>query len=88
MRPPTKVSSDFGEGVARKSYFKGYAKSASAKVNSVLGKRKLTTPPFQAGRAPSPVVDASSQAAGNYAKEPQPFRVSFGDTGNQVDDYE
>lgn len=91
MRPPLKVGGGDGEGTARKSYLQGYRKTASGKVNTLLGKRKLTTPPVKApagGGRPAMSDGGTDAAAGNYAKTPQPFRVSFGDTGDQADELE
>lgn len=65
----------------------GYRKSASNKVSTILGKRKLSTPDFKPGKSSGgPVTDASSAGAGNYAKTPQPMRVSYGDTGDPADE--
>lgn len=65
----------------------GFHKSASNKVNTILGKRKLSTPAFKPGKSSgAPVTDASAPDAGTYAKTPPTMRVSYGDTGDPADE--
>lgn len=86
MRIPTKVPNTSGAGVSRKSYMAGYHKSANAKVDSILGKRKLSTPAVKPLKRQAPVSGGSADAGPPSYTQPQPMRVSYGDTGEPADD--
>lgn len=88
MAPPKlpKLVPNDPVGASRRAYMHGYSKSASDKVNDLLGKRKLRTPASKQARVPKDVKleDPAGQGSGgrrDYSKSSLPDDLDFGATG-------
>jgi hypothetical protein len=79
MRPPKVATSAIKR--SRNAYLSTYKKGAGATISSLLDGREVKTPKFKPERPPS-----TGRRGRVQANVPQ-TSVSFGDTGDQPDDF-